>query len=159
MVGLTSAANQDFCESLGVYDRVITYDALETLAADTPCVYVDFAGSGPLRQAIHSRFTALAYSCAVGGTHVDQLAGGNHLPGPRPVLFFAPAQAKQRMRDWGVDGFNDRLAQAWHSFQQQVSQPQAPWLVVQTHTGAVAVAEAHKLVLLGQSDPRLGHML
>ena len=159
VVGLTSAANQDFCESLGVYHRVITYDALDTLAADTPCVYVDFAGSGPLRQTIHSRFTALAYSCAVGGTHVDQLAGGHHLPGPRPVLFFAPAQAKQRMRDWGVDGFNDRLAQAWHSFLQQVSQPQAPWLVVQRHTGAVAVAEAHKLVLLGQSDPRLGHML
>lgn len=159
VVGLTSAANQAFCESLGVYDRVIPYDALDTLAADTPCVYVDFAGSGPLRQAIHSRFSALAYSCAVGGTHVDELAGGGKLPGPRPVLFFAPAQAKQRMRDWGVEGFNARLAQAWHRFLQQVSQPEAPWLVVQTHTGETAVAAAHQLVLQGQGDPRLGHML
>lgn len=159
VVGLTSAANQAFCESLGVYDRVVPYDALDTLVADTPCVYVDFAGSGPLRQTIHSRFTALAYSCAVGGTHVDQLAGGSNLPGPRPVLFFAPAQAKQRMRDWGADGFNERLAQAWHHFLQQVSQPQSPWLVVQAHTGEAAVAEAHQLVLQGQSDPRLGHML
>lgn len=159
VVGLTSESKQPFCESLGVYDRVVPYSALDTLATDTPCVYVDFAGSGPLRQAIHSRFTALAYSCAVGGTHVDQLAGGSSLPGPRPVLFFAPAQAKQRMRDWGVDGFNDRLAQAWHHFLQQVSQPHAPWLVVQTHSGEAAVAAAHQVVLRGQGDPRVGHLL
>lgn len=159
VVGLTSAANRDFCERLGVYKRVITYDTLDSLVADAPCVYVDFAGSGPLRQAIHSRFTALAYSCAVGGTHVEQLAGGGQLQGPRPVLFFAPAQAKQRMRDWGADSFNERLAQAWHRFLQQVSKPEAPWLVVQTHTGEAAVATAHQLVLRGQGDPRLGHML
>lgn len=159
VVGLTSAANVTFCESLGIYQRVLGYDALDTLAADTACVYVDFAGSGPLRQTIHSRFTALAYSCAVGGTHVTQLAGGQGLPGPRPVLFFAPAQAKQRQRDWGVDGFNARLAQAWHDFLRQVSQPAAPWLVVQTHHGPAAVAEAHQRVLRGQGDPRQGHML
>jgi hypothetical protein len=90
---------------------------------------------------------------------VDQLAGGGQLPGPRPVLFFAPAQAKQRMRDWGADGFNERLAQAWHRFLQQVSQPEAPWLVVNAHVGTAAVASAHQLVLQGQGDPRQGHVL
>lgn len=159
VVGLTSPANVAFCESLGVYSRVLTYDQLDTLAADTPCVYVDFAGNGTLRKAIHGRFTALAYSCSIGGTHVDQLAGGRDLPGPRPVLFFAPAQVKKRHGDWGAAGFKERMTRAWRAFIQQVSQPTAPWLVVQHHSGPEAVQAAHALVLGGRGDPRLGHML
>lgn len=159
VVGLTSPANVAFCESLGVYSRVLTYDQLDALAADTPCVYVDFAGNGTLRKTIHSRFTALAYSCSIGGTHVDQLAGGRDLPGPRPVLFFAPAQVKKRHSDWGAAGFNERMARAWHAFIQLVSQPSAPWLVVEHHSGPDAVNAAHALVLGGRGDPRRGHML
>ncbi|MGS5089273.1 DUF2855 family protein [Hydrogenophaga sp. A37] len=159
VIGLTSPSNVGFCESLGVYSRVLTYDQLDTLPTDTPCVYVDFAGNGELRKAIHGRFTALAYSCSIGGTHVDQLAGARDLPGPRPVLFFAPAQAKKRHADWGAAGFNDRMARAWHAFIQQVNQPPAPWLVVQHHIGPEAVQAAHALVLGGHGDPRLGHVL
>ena len=40
------------------------------------------------------RFTALRYSCSIGGTHLTQLAGAKDLPGPRATLFFAPAQGK-----------------------------------------------------------------
>ncbi len=159
VVGLTSPGNVAFCEGLGVYSRVLTYDQLDTLPTATPCVYVDFAGNGTLRKAIHSRFTALAYSCSIGGTHVDQLAGGRDLPGPRPVLFFAPAQVKKRHSDWGAADFNERMTRAWHGFIQQVSQPSAPWLVVERHRGAEAVKTAHSLVLGGRGDPRLGHML
>ncbi|MBA4211462.1 MAG: DUF2855 domain-containing protein [Polaromonas sp.] len=159
VVGLTSPGNVAFCESLGVYSRVLTYDQLAQLPADTPCVYVDFAGNGALRKSIHSRFTALAYSCSIGGTHVDQLAGGRDLAGPRPVLFFAPAQAKKRHGDWGAAGFNERMAKAWHAFIAQVNHPAAPWLVVQHHSGPEAVQAAHELVLSGRGDARVGHML
>lgn len=159
VIGLTSAANVAFCESLGVYHRVLRYDELDAVPTDTPCIYVDFAGSAPLRKAIHERFGALAHSSAIGGTHVDALGGGQGLPGPRPVLFFAPAQAKKRHGDWGATEFNARLARAWHAFITQVSQPAAPWLVVQEHRGPAAVQAAHALVLGGQGDPRLGHVL
>ena len=159
VVGLTSAANLAFCESLGCYSRVLTYDQLDALAADTPCVYVDFAGNGALRKAIHTRFSLLAYSCSIGGTHVAQLAGGRDLPGPKPTLFFAPAQVKKRSTDWGPAEFGQRLVAAWHGFRAQVSDPAAPWLVVQTHEGAAAVPAAYTLVLGGKGDPRLGHML
>ena len=159
VVGLTSPGNVAFCESLGVYRRVLTYDQLESLPQDTPCVYVDFAGNGALRKTIHARFGALAYSCSIGGTHVDQLAGGRDLAGPRPVLFFAPAQAKKRHGDWGAAGFNERLARAWHAFIAQVTDPAAPWVVVQHHIGADAVQAAHALVLGGRGDARVGHML
>jgi len=159
VVGLTSPGNVAFCESLGVYNRVLTYDQLGQLSADTPCVYVDFAGNGALRKAIHTRFNALAYSCSIGGTHVSELAGGRDLPGTRPVLFFAPAQVKKRAQDWGPAEFNQRLVNAWHGFRQQVVQGPVPWLQVQHHQGQAAVQSAHALVLGGQGDPRLGHML
>ncbi len=159
VVGLTSAANVAFCESLGVYHRVLTYEQLDTLPTDTPCVYVDFAGNGELRKAIHSRFGQLAYSCAIGGTHVEHLSGAHDLPGPRPVLFFAPAQAKKRHGDWGAAEFNERMARAWHGFILRVSQPGASWVKVQHHRGPDEVTAAHALVLGGRGDPRLGHML
>ncbi len=159
VVGLTSAANVAFCRSLGVYSRVLTYDQLEALPADTPCVYVDFAGNGALRQAVHTRFTKLAYSCSIGGTHVEQLAGARDLPGPRATLFFAPAQVKKRSADWGAAEFGQRLVAAWHGFRAQVSGSATPWLVVQTHAGANAVQTAYTTVLGGKGDPRTGHML
>ena len=159
VVGLTSPGNVAFCESLGCYSRALTYDQLDALAADMPCVYVDFAGNGALRKAIHTRFTHLAYSCSIGGTHVAQLAGARDLPGPKATLFFAPAQVKKRSTDWGPAEFGQRLVAAWHGFRAQVSDPAAPWLVVQTHNGPAAVQAAYSLVLGGKGDPRLGHML
>ena len=159
VIGLTSAANVAFCNSLGVYSRVLTYGQVDTLPADTPCVYVDFAGNGALRQAIHSRFEKLAYSCAIGGTHVQQLAGARDLPGPKATLFFAPAQVKKRSADWGPAEFGQRLVNAWHGFRAQVTDTAAPWLVVQTHVGTNAVQAAYATVLGGKGDPRQGHML
>ena len=159
VVGLTSPGNVAFCESLGCYSRVLTYDQLNDLPADTPCVYVDFAGSGPLRQAIHTRFSRLAYSCSIGGTHVEQLAGAKDLPGPKATLFFAPAQVKKRGAEWGPAEFGQRLVTAWHGFRQQVANSNPPWLVVQQHPGAQAVQAAYAQVLAGRGDPRLGHML
>jgi hypothetical protein len=160
VVGLTSPGNVAFCQGLGCYSRVLTYDQLETLPADTPCVYVDFAGNGGLRKAIHTRFTQLAYSCSIGGTHVEQLAGARDLPGPRPTLFFAPAQVKKRSADWGGAEFGRRLVQAWHGYRALAGGASgAPWVVVQQHRGDAAVAAAYATVLQGGGDPRLGHML
>jgi len=159
VVGLTSAANVAFCESLGVYHRVLAYDQLEALPADTPCVYVDFAGSAPLRQAVHGRFSRLAYSCSIGGTHVEALGHARDLPGPKPVLFFAPAQVKKRQADWGAGVLGERLVAAWQALRDRATDPASPWLVVQHHHGPEAVAAAHAMVLAGRGDPRLGHML
>ena len=159
VVGLTSAANLAFCQSLGIYSRVLTYDQLDALPADTPCVYVDFAGSGPLRLAVHTRFAKLAYSCSIGGTHVADLGGARDLPGPRATLFFAPAQVKKRSSEWGPAAFGQRLVTAWHGFRAQVAASDPAWLVVQQHHGAAAVQAAYATVLAGRGEAKLGHML
>jgi hypothetical protein len=162
VIGLTSAANKAFCESLGCYHRVLAYEELDRLAADAPCVYVDFAGNGELRRAIHTRFTQLKYSCSIGGTHVEQLAAsgsGKGLPGPRAILFFAPAQIKKRTDEWGADEFGKRMVQAWRTFIARVADPAAPWLHAIQHNGPQAVQAAYAQVLSGRGDPRAGHML
>ena len=159
VVGLTSAANLAFCRSLGCYRRVLAYGQLDQLAADVPCIYVDFAGNVTLRHALHSRFTELRYSCSIGATHVDQLRGARSLPGPKATLFFAPTQIKKRHAEWGGAVFGQRLLQAWKAFMATVANPAAPWLVAQHHRGPSAALAAYQQVLAGSGDPRAGHML
>ncbi len=158
VVGLTSPANQAFCESLGCYARVLSYDELDALAADTAAVYVDFAGSTTLRRQIHTRFTDLRYSCAIGATHLSDLGGGRGLPGPAPTLFFAPAQIKKRRADWGAAVLGQRLLADWQRFTARVSDPAQPWLRVCTHTGEPALEAAYGELLQGHSDPREGQV-
>jgi hypothetical protein len=159
VIGLTSRDNRAFCESLGCYSQVLTYDQLDQLPADTACVYTDFAGNTQLRKTIHARFGNLKYSCSIGGTHVDQLGGAKDLPGPRPTLFFAPAQVKKRQGDWGPAELGKRLVQAWRTFSAKAGEGNAPWLQVQHHQGPEAVRSVYAKVLAGRGDPRQGHVL
>lgn len=155
VVGLTSASNRAFCESLGCYARVLAYEDLERIDAETPLVYVDFAGNADLREKIHRRFANLRYSCSVGGTHVKNLGGAGQLPGPRPTLFFAPAQVKKRQADWGAAEFGQRVVKAWHGFRQGLG----PWLRIERHAGPQAAQRAYERMAAGDMDPTLGHVL
>lgn len=159
VVGLTSPANMAFCTSLGCYDRVLAYDALDALPAETACVYVDFSGNSALRQAVHARFAQLRHSCTVGATHLAQLGTDVQLPGPPAVPFFAPAQIRKRTQDWGRQGFNARQAQAWQALLVRVGDPVRPWLVPQHHQGAAATQALYLQLLAGAGDPRSGHMV
>ncbi len=160
VVGLTSAANLDFTRGLGCYDEVLAYDAIDTLAADRATVYVDFSGSAATRAAVHRHFGArLRYSCAVGVTHWTDPPGGQDLPGPRPIFFFAPAQAKQRLAEWGPAGYQQRLASAWSAFMVPVTDPQRPWLRIERGQGRAAIEAVYAALLEGRADPQTGHLL
>jgi hypothetical protein len=164
IVGLTSDANLDFCRSLGCYDAVLSYAQLGSMPPGTPSVYVDFAGNAALRRSVHEHFgDALRYSCAVGGTHWHELGGGNQLPGPRPTLFFAPAQSAKRSaappRGWGAAELQRRIGVAWSAFMQPVNHPVSPWLRVRTAHGTEAVQQACLALLDGRVDARDGLML
>lgn len=159
VIGLASAGNRAFVERLGCYTRVLPYESLGTLEAAAPIVYVDFAGNAELRRAIHERFPALAYSCAVGGTHWEALGGGKGLPGPRPELFFAPAQGKKRAAEWGTQAYAGRVAEAMRAFFTAVRRPANPWLVVSRAQGAAAAATAWRELLAGRTPPEAGLVL
>lgn len=159
VVGLTSERNVAFCESLGVYHRVLSYAQLDQVAPGTPTIYVDFAGNAALRKALHTHCTALVYSSSIGGTHVSELGSGKDLPGPRPTLFFAPAQIKKRSSQWGGAELNRRLVLSWQAFVARAQQAPTPWLQVHHHQGVSAVQAAYTAILAGEGDPRSGHIL
>ena len=150
MLGLTSQAN-------------LAYDDLAALDRTTRAVYVDFSGSAALRRAIHEGFgDRLAYSCSVGGTHWDELAAkgaSRELPGPKPTLFFAPAQASKRIEQWGAAGLQQRLAEAWMAFMQPVTSAQPPWLRVVEHHGPQAAEAVYRALLDGTAAPQDGHIV
>ncbi|HEV7577464.1 MAG TPA: DUF2855 family protein [Caldimonas sp.] len=160
VVGLTSPANLAFTRGLGCYDEVVAYDDVTTLPAGDPAVYVDMSGDATLRVAVHDRWgEQLAYSCSVGGTHWQALGGGKGLAGPRPVLFFAPAQIKKRVAEWGATGLQQGMASAWQGFIERVAEPRAPWLRVVVASGREAVETTYSALLAGTVAAEEGRVL
>ncbi len=164
LVGLTSEANAGFASGLGFFHELIDYDRLGELDPTVPTVYVDFAGNAALRRRVHEHFAGvLAYSCSVGGTHWRALGSGAGLPGPRPVLFFAPAQIKARSvappQGWGPGGLQQRLGSAWTGFVQALQAPGAAGLRIVERHGQAALQEAYGELLRGRALASEGLML
>lgn len=156
LVALTSPRSAAFVEALGIYGRTVTYDAIDSLERG-PATFVDFAGDGEVRQAVHSHYgDALAHSMAVGVTHWEEFgAGEGELPGPAPTFFFAPDRVVKRSQDWGGAGLEARVADAWHPFCEWAG----GWLEVVRGQGFEAVERAYLEVLEGKIDPKTAHVL
>jgi hypothetical protein len=166
LVGLTSAGHLAFTESLGCYDRVLPYEAVDQLSVDQlsvdqlrPAVataYLDFAGSADVRARIRGHLgDRLVHEAIVGVTHQEQ-SGAQALGGPRTSVFFAPDQMRKRSADWGREGLDSRFAQAWRSFAAAADEG---WVEVVSHRGHDALREVWLEVLAGRSAPRTGHVV
>jgi hypothetical protein len=157
VIGLTSAGNMSFVESLGCYDQVVAYDDLATLPAQ-PAVFVDMAGNAELRASLHHHYGGeLAYSCSVGATHWEaaRIEGNEPLLGPRPTLFFAPSHIQKRAREWGAAGLAERTSAAWRPFVEVAD----GWIDVRRQKGAKAVETVYLDVLHNRARPRDGFIL
>jgi hypothetical protein len=156
LIGLTSPRSAELVAGLDLYDSTIPYDAIDTLER-RPATFVDIAGDGEVRHAVHSRFSdELVHSMAVGITHWEELgAGASELPGPQPQFFFAPDRVARRSDDWGREGLEARVADAWHPFCAWIG----GWLETIPGTGFDAVRDAYLDMLEGRVDPKHAHVL
>jgi hypothetical protein len=155
-VGLTSPGNVAFCEGLGCYDLVVTYDALERLDASQAVVLVDMSGNAGLIGRLHHRYgDNLRFSSMIGATHYDQMGSTEGLPGATPEFFFAPTQVQKRTADWGPGEIEKRMAASFAPFREFCDS----WLKVVRGYGASAVVSAYQQVLAGKSAPEVGHIL
>jgi hypothetical protein len=101
VIGLTSAANTDFVQSLGCYHEVVTYDRVTSLPAGSPVAFVDMAGDSGLREKLHRHFgDHMKYSGRIGLTHRSSSPDEPELPGAKPAWFFAPDQIRKRAKEW-----------------------------------------------------------
>jgi Protein of unknown function (DUF2855) len=155
VVGLTSAGNVRFVESLGCYDRVLPYEAIDQLSPAVPTAYLDFAGSTDVLARIRRHLdTHLVYEAVVGVTSQER-PGAQALSGPRTTVFFAPDQMRKRAADWGREGLDLRFADAWRSFAAAAE----GWVDVVCHRGPEALGQVWLEVLAGRSAPRIGHVI
>lgn len=156
LIGLTSPRNVEFVAGLGVYDSTVAYDAIDSLER-RPATFVDMAGDGAVRQAVHAHYgDELVHSMAVGVTHWEELgAGAGDLPGPTPKFFFAPDRVGKRSGDWGRAELESRVADAWQPF----SEWAATWLEPLRRTGFDALRDAYLDVLEARVPPNQAHVL
>ncbi len=155
VIGLTSRANLAFTASTGCYDRVLDYDAIDSLPV-APSVFVDMAGDGRVLEGVHRRLgDALRYSCMVGATHWEAPRAAADLPGPKPAFFFAPDRVRKRIGDWGAADFEARVEASWQPFVAEVPR----WIKVEHHSGPDAVRAAYLSVLDGKAAPDRGLVL
>lgn len=155
-IGLTSAGNVDFVEKTGLYDQVVTYDAIGTLAIG-PVVTVDFAGNAEVLGKLHHHFTDnLKYSCLVGATHIEARSamggGAGALPGPQPTLFFAPDHFVSYFKEHGPAQGGMMIAKTWHAFLDAVDGT----VEIETHKGLDAARSTYLDMLAGTIDPAKG---
>ena len=154
LVGLTSPGNVEFTRGLGCYDEVLTYDDVASLPLE-PTAYVDAAGNQPLRERLHRHLREhLVVDLVLGVTHQDT-GRAEVTEGARPRNFFAPDVIRDRTAEWGREGLDRRLADAWAEF--------LPWVrplvdVVEGH-GPAELARVWAEVAAGSTGPRTGHVL
>ncbi len=152
-IGLTSAGNVAFVRGTGLYDDVIAYGQ-EAALSKVPSVAVDFAGNAKVVRAVHTHLAdILKYSCSVGMTHVDGRVGsGDLLPGPKPMLFFAPDHAVASIKELGPKGFGEAVAKSWKVFLGAVNGT----ITFDERTGIEAAVKAYLATLNGTADPAVG---
>ena len=156
IVGLTSAGNRAFVESLGCYDRVLAYAEMSTLDKGEAALYVDFSGSGELRTAVHTHFDdQLKYDCSIGLTDWEKQGSGKGLPGVKPQLFFAPAQAQKRQQEWGAPAFMQQVNVAMQAFVKFAN----GHIDVTVQSGSAAAESTYLAMVNGELSPTKGFIL
>jgi hypothetical protein len=151
LIALTSPRSVAFLEASGLYDRIVTYDAIASLDPAMPTGLIDIAGNPGVTRAVHEAFgDQLRLSLVVGKAHWDAESSGGPLPGPRQSGFFAPGRIEKRAKDWGGDELTRRMGIGWTAFMADV-----PALTrIDRRTGADGALAAWHEAVAGSADPR-----
>jgi len=155
-IGLTSPGNVDFVKGTGLYDEVVTYDAVASLD-NVPTVTVDFAGNSGLLAELHNHYADnLKYSCLVGVTHIEERGAGmgaaHDLPGAKPTLFFAPDHFVAFFKQHGPVEGGKMAAAAWMGFLEAVGSS----IEISRHSGLEAARTTYLEMVGGTVDPAKG---
>lgn len=154
VVALTSRRSEAFVRGTGLYDGVVTYDAIATLERRAAAL-VDFANDAAVNAAVREALgEALRFDLVVGFTHWDAAGGAAPAGVPRSG-FFAPERIAKRAGDWGGAGLRERMGAAWRGFM-----PLARGLTrLETVTGADGALAAYRAAVTGVADPAVAMLM
>jgi hypothetical protein len=160
-IGMTSEKNVEFCQSLGCYDEIITYEQAQALDKNEPIMIVDMAGNLSSMRDLHEHFQDnVKYSCSVGATHQANqkdfnVGDMNSFPGATPTFFFAPAQAQKRTEEWGPGEVQKRIGMSLKEFQKYSDS----WMDITTSIGMEMTKEIFVKILKGNFRPSTSFIL
>lgn len=147
VVAITSARNQEFVDSLGLYDQSCTYDSLTDIDASLPTVIVDMSGNGEVLGRLHNHLGDNMTRCInVGLTHWDEREASEGIIKARSEFFFAPTHIQRRMQEWGPDGFAERTS----SFLGETALKCGGWLKLNRANGLQGLADVYLDVCNGR---------
>tara|TARA_Y200000002_G_scaffold112874_1_gene92441 strand:- start:67 stop:1182 length:1116 start_codon:yes stop_codon:yes gene_type:complete len=158
IVGLTSASNAKFVESLGCYDEVISYDELKHVDYSRSCVMVDMAGNREILGTLHGELGDNMLKClTVGMTHWDtettaEDALGEAMLRDRTEFFFAPAHIQKRIGDWGHDAY----AKKTNSFMAARALQSKTWMQIKEIHGLENFTSTYEEMVDGKINPNEG---
>lgn len=153
MIGVTSGRHVDTLRSLGIYDSILTYDAIEQLPTDAASVIVDMSGNTKVLTALYMKLgDHLKYCINVGITHWNQTGKKNEIISQKSEFFFAPGHIQKRIGDWGYEVFDQRSK----AFVRQSSATLARWLTFETVLGLEGLQEIHAKVCQGRIAANVG---
>ncbi len=155
LLGLTSKKNVEFVRQLGWYDQTTSYDSITQLHADEKSVVIDFAGNHNTQFQLQTLLDKnLVYNCLVGLVDWQNSVGETPLP-KKGEFFFAPAQAEKRQKEWGVSGFQRKIAVAWQQFMDAVQSQ----VLIKEYIGFQELERLYSDTLNGRIDPKHGNIV
>lgn len=151
-VGLTSKRNLEFVRSLGLYDRVLSYDEMGDLT-DQASAIVDMSGNADVLGALHAHLgDHMAHTLNVGLTHWDGTRKDGRINRDRSSFFFAPSRMQARMKELGAEEFSRRSI----GFVMNTAAQSTDWLRLNDLGGLDGLEDRFNDVLLGKIEPQLG---
>lgn len=149
-IGLTSAKNQTWVQSLNLYDTVANYDAIDTIDASIPTVIVDMSGNAKLLASLNQHLNENLVHCLnVGLTHWSEGGRDSGIPENKREFFFAPSHIQMRMKQWGPAEFEAKSSQ----FIYESSKKSASWMNIESLHGVSNLAEVYSDVCTGNLPP------
>ncbi len=156
VIGLTSNQNKDFMEKRGICDQVVTYNKIEQDVSQDRSVYIDMSGNAEVRTALHTHLKDnLLLSSSVGISHWDKFRPTKDLPGPKPEMFFAPAQIKKRHDEWGPGVIQGKTMNAWRT----LAVKSKSWLTVIQEQDLAGAEVTYANLLAGKTSPTDGYIV
>jgi hypothetical protein len=153
VVGMTSARNLDLVSSLGLYDSSLTYDDITDIDASIPSVIVDMSGNSEVLGKLHAHLgDNMKFCINVGITHWDATGTNDDIIADRSEMFFAPSHIQMRIKDWGVEGFDEKTA----DFITQTVAKSRSWLKLKNLPGLNGLEEIYPAVCAGSVAPDEG---
>ena len=152
-IGLTSQNNFDLVRSMDAYQKVYTYNELESVDDSRPTIIIDMSGNTQLMRQLHEHLgDNMRFTYNVGLTHWQQARTNEGLMEKRSEQFFAPSHIQQRIKKLGHQQWEERsLAYVRHSIRKT-----GEWLKIKELNGLEGLKLVYEDVCAGRNKANEG---